>query len=44
MKVYKGRTTYFIKPIQRLCWLRSQALLDADEFIAEKLTGSKVNN
>ena len=38
LKIYKGRTTYFVKPRQRLCWLKSQALLDADEFIAEKLT------
>jgi hypothetical protein len=27
-----------VKPRQRLSWLRSQALVDADEFIAEKLT------
>ena len=38
LKVYNGRTTYFVKPRERLCWLRSQALLDADEFIAEKLS------
>ncbi len=37
LKYYEGRTTYFFKPIQRLSWLKSQALLDADEFIAEKL-------
>lgn len=38
LKVYNGRTTYFVKPRERLCWLKSQALLDADEFIAEKLS------
>jgi len=38
LKYYEGRITYFFKPIQRLNWLKSQALLDADEFIAEKLT------
>lgn len=38
LKIYKNRTTYLVKPMQRLSWLRSQALLDADEFIAEKLT------
>jgi hypothetical protein len=38
LKIFKGRTTYFVKPSQRLNWLKSQALLDADEFIAEKLT------
>ncbi len=38
IKIFDGRTTYFIKPFQRINWLKSQALLDADEFIAEKLT------
>ena len=38
LKLFEGRTTYFVKPRQRLSWLRSQALVDADEFIAEKLT------
>jgi hypothetical protein len=38
LKIFEGRTTFLIKPRQRLCWLKSQALLDADEFIAEKLT------
>jgi len=38
LKIFEGRTTYLVKPRQRLCWLKSQALLDADEFIAEKLT------
>ncbi len=38
LKIFQGRTTYFMKPRHRLCWLKSQALLDADEFIAEKLT------
>ncbi|MBL7179939.1 MAG: N-6 DNA methylase [Desulfobacterales bacterium] len=44
LKIYEGRTTYFVKPRQRLCWLKSQALLDADEFIAEKLTFSGANS
>jgi hypothetical protein len=38
LKLFEGRTTYFVKPLQRLSWLKSQALIDADEFIAEKLT------
>ena len=38
VKIFDGRTTYFIKPFQRINWLKSQALFDADEFIAEKLT------
>ena len=37
LKIYLGRTTYFIKPMQKISWLKSQALVDADEFIAEKL-------
>ncbi|MBW2169905.1 MAG: hypothetical protein JRG69_11725, partial [Deltaproteobacteria bacterium] len=38
LKLFEGRTTYFVKPLQRLSWLKSQSLIDADEFIAEKLT------
>ena len=38
LKLFYGRTTYFVKSRQRLGWLQSQALVDADEFIAEKLT------
>jgi len=38
LKLFDGRTTYFVKSRQRLGWLQSQALVDADEFIAEKLT------
>ncbi len=38
LKIFNGRTTYFVKPRHRLSWLKSQALIDADEFIAEKLT------
>jgi len=38
LKIFDGRTTYFVKPRHRLSWLNSQALTDADEFIAEKLT------
>ena len=38
LKIFNGRTTYFVKPRHRLSWLKSHALIDADEFIAEKLT------
>jgi hypothetical protein len=38
LKLFEGRITYFAKPLQRLSWLKSQAFIDADEFIAEKLT------
>jgi hypothetical protein len=44
LKLFEGRTTYFVKPLQRLSWLKSQALVDADEFIAEKLTMTGDNN
>jgi type I restriction-modification system DNA methylase subunit len=37
LKLFHGRTTYFVKSRQRLGWLKSQAFTDADEFIAEKL-------
>ncbi len=37
LKLFHGRTTYFVKSRQRLSWLKSQAFTDADEFIAEKL-------
>jgi len=37
LKLFHGRTTYFIKSRQRLGWLQSQAFTDADDFIAEKL-------
>ncbi|MEK6705681.1 MAG: hypothetical protein AABZ06_07820, partial [Bdellovibrionota bacterium] len=37
LRVYEGRRTYIFKPRQRLYWLKSQALVEADEFIAEKL-------
>ena len=37
LRIYEGRRTYIFKPRQRLYWLKSQALAEADEFIAEKL-------
>ncbi len=37
LRLFHGRTTYFVKSRQRLGWLQSQAFTDADEFIAEKL-------
>jgi len=38
LRIFEGRTTYIFKPRQRLYWLKSQALIDADEFLADKLT------
>jgi hypothetical protein len=37
LRIYEKRRTYIFKPRQRLYWLKSQALVEADEFIAEKL-------
>ena len=37
LRLYERRRTYIFKPRQRLYWLKSQALAEADEFIAEKL-------
>jgi len=37
LRVYARRTTYIFKPRQKLYWLKSQAIAEADEFIAEKL-------
>jgi hypothetical protein len=41
LRIPEGRTTYIFKPRQRLYWLQSQALVDADEFIEAKLTPSQ---
>ena len=38
LRFFQGRTTYIFKPRERLYWLKSQALVDADEFIEDKLT------
>ena len=41
LQIHEGRRTYIFKPRQRLYWLKSQALAEADDFIAEKLTTDK---
>lgn len=38
LKVYEGSNMYVLKPLQRSQWLRSKALSDADDVIAEYLT------
>lgn len=40
LRVYKGSRTFVLKPFQRLHWLRSQALIDADEIIAETIAAT----
>lgn len=37
LRVPEDRRTYIFKPRQRLYWLKSQALTEADEFIEEKV-------
>ncbi len=41
LRVYKGNRTFILKPFQRVHWLRSQALIDADEIIAETLDATE---
>jgi hypothetical protein len=40
LRIYKGERTYVLKPFQRVHWLRSQALIDADEIIAETIAAT----
>jgi hypothetical protein len=41
LQINEGRRTYIFKPRQRLYWLKSQALTESDDFIAEKLATNK---
>ena len=41
LRIPERRSTYIFKPRQRLYWLKSQALAEADDFIAEKLATDK---
>jgi len=41
LQIHEDRRTYIFKPRQRLYWLKSQALAEADDFIAEKLATDK---
>lgn len=43
LRIYDGTTTYIAKPMQRLHWLESQAMLDANEIIAETLEPASSN-
>ncbi len=38
LRVFEENRTYLFKPLQRLHWTRSQALVDADEIIADILS------
>jgi hypothetical protein len=39
LRIYEGSHVLLLKPLERLHWLRSQALLDADTIIAENAAG-----
>jgi len=39
LRIFEGRTTHMTKPRFRLAWLKSQALADADDLIADILNG-----
>jgi hypothetical protein len=39
LRIYEGSRVLLLKPLERLHWLRSQALLDADTIIAENAAG-----
>ena len=38
LRIFEGTTTFLLKPLQRMHWLRSQALLDADAILSDVLT------
>jgi len=41
LRLYQGSRLFLMKPLQRIHWLRSQALLDADTIIAERLAARR---
>ncbi|HBO44276.1 MAG TPA: hypothetical protein DD670_10150, partial [Planctomycetaceae bacterium] len=41
LRIYEGTRVLLLKPLERLHWLRSQALLDADTILAETLAGGE---
>ena len=44
LRIYDGDRTYLFKPMQRMLWTRSNAILDADEVIAETLVGEETQH
>ncbi len=37
LRIYRGRSTFLLKPLERLHWTRTQAMLDASAIISETL-------
>jgi hypothetical protein len=44
LRIYEGRRTYILKPMQRFHWTESQAMVDAGQIIAETLAGRLPND
>lgn len=40
LRIYRGRQTYIVKPLHRVHWTESTAMMDAGDVIAETLAGS----
>lgn len=41
LRIYNGTQTFFFKPMQKISWSKSQALVDAGEIIAETICGGE---
>jgi hypothetical protein len=44
LRIYEGPRTYLFKPVQRMLWTRSNALVDAGEIIADTLAGDEAEH
>ncbi len=44
LRIYEGPRTYLFKPMQRMLWTRSNALVDAGEIIADTLVGDEAEH
>jgi hypothetical protein len=44
LRIYEGRRTYILKPMQRFHWTESQAMVDAGQIIAETSAGRLPND
>jgi hypothetical protein len=41
LRVYEGTSVHFMKPLKRLHWTRTQAMLDAGQIISETISGAR---
>ena len=44
LRVYDGQRTYLFKPMQRMLWTASNALMDGTEIIADILAGAELQH